>query len=91
MTNKDRVDKLITHLNTKANATAKLYNDPYDNCLLCKHVDILPNEVAKALRKLGLTKMADNIDASFPVVKCKASGGRYVVNPMSKPGWCQRK
>lgn len=63
--------------------------DTVDNCLLCKHADIRENEFAKWLKRIGLGFIGNKL-AAFPVVMCKLTDGKYVANPMKRPGWCKR-
>ena len=62
--------------------------DDYDNCLLCRHADIQDNEISKILTKWKCIWLADRLN--FPVVNCKLSDGKYVANPLKRPGWCRR-
>jgi hypothetical protein len=68
----------------------RVYSD-FDNCLICKDSDIKKNDVAKFIRWIGFTELADKIDLMFPVVLCKRSDNKYVANPMTKPRWCTKK
>jgi hypothetical protein len=63
--------------------------DTTDNCLLCKHAEVQENQLAKMARAYGWISLAGRLNR-FPVVKCKLSGGKYVANPLNKPGWCIR-
>ena len=87
---KDPID-IITEIEKKAQETALLYNNPYDNCMLCRYSTIQKNAVATMLRRFSfLSGIADSIDNSYPVVTCKLSS-KYVPNPLAKPRWCKRK
>ena len=63
--------------------------DKIDNCLLCNDAQIHKNEIAKIIRRLGWDTLANKIDDAFPVVICKKNG-KFVANPMKRPGWCER-
>ena len=73
------------------NARSNRYYDKYDNCLVCQHSEILKNEVAKLIRRLGLVSIANKIDLMFPVVLCKLSDNKYIANPMTIPRWCKKQ
>lgn len=82
-------EKILEDITKKTIETSQLYNNPSDNCMLCRHSDIKKNEVAKYIRFIS-PSFADTIDSMFPVVLCKKMAGKYIPNPLARPGWCPR-
>ena len=89
MTIIEKLLKAANKLQDKLYGASLVYDNPYDNCLLCQHADFHENEVAKLLRRLGIESLAKTFDA-FPVILCKLENGKYVANPKVRPGWCRK-
>jgi hypothetical protein len=71
-------------------------NNQVDNCLLCPSADTTRNLVATEIASFirwfwnGKSEFADEVEHAFPVVNCKRKDGKYIANPLARPGWCPR-
>lgn len=82
-------DKILRSIGEKAVEAQLKFNDPYDNCLLCRFSDIQENALANWFGKIGLTGIKKALEG-YVVVTCRLSRNKYVVNPKVRPGWCKR-